>query len=322
MTTTTSQNDYKRHSSFPEPRPSVGSLSSTIEPLTPTSGTDQQQQQLLTNSKGKRNSLTHNTALHQHRRKSTASLHLFENKFQEIIPISHTHSSEEQIRGSYTVPEPGNCVLIFDNTTSINTSKILRFTVTSDEPIQENTKLNRSHDMAGYLLKKRRKRMQGWAKRWFELLPNGTLSYSVAPGGIKRGSIQIAMTMITIYPKQRTIHLDTGTTVYHLKALTKEDFDKWVDEFRRQRAISHRDKNAGIMVDGAWLLPDNRYRLTPKPTNDNNENDFEDDDEEDDDDDEFDNVLETILNKASNIWNKTLNAWLMISNHSLLACRT
>ncbi|KAI8081611.1 Oxysterol-binding protein-domain-containing protein, partial [Halteromyces radiatus] len=83
----------------------------------------------------------------------------------------------------------------------------------------------------------------GWAKRWFELLPGGSLSYSVSPGGIKRGSIHITMTMITIYPKQRTIHLDTGTTVYHLKALTKEDFDRWVELLRRQRAIFHRDKN-------------------------------------------------------------------------------
>lgn len=94
----------------------------------------------------------------------------------------------------------------------------------------------------------------------------GVLSYSVNPGGIKRGSIQILMTMISIYPKQRTIHLDTGTTVYHLKALTKENFDNWVDVFRRQRALGQRNKDAGILVDGAWLLPDNRYRLTPNPT--------------------------------------------------------
>ncbi|CAO3616621.1 unnamed protein product [Cunninghamella echinulata] len=108
--------------------------------------------------------------------------------------------------------------------------------------------------------------MQGWCRRWFELSTNGVLSYSVNPGGIKRGSIQILMTMISIYPKQRTIHLDTGTTVYHLKALTKEHFDNWVDVFRRQRALGQRNKDAGILVDGAWLLPDNRYRLTPNPT--------------------------------------------------------
>lgn len=38
----------------------------------------------------------------------------------------------------------------------------MRFSVTSDEPIQEGTAtLDGSQKMAGYLLKKRRKRMQG-----------------------------------------------------------------------------------------------------------------------------------------------------------------
>ncbi|KAI8342100.1 Oxysterol-binding protein-domain-containing protein [Chlamydoabsidia padenii] len=274
---TTSTPGNHRSSKSPAPisehRYSITSLSSTRTMDTYNTDSDWQHYNICEPSsnkpgvdinKGKRGSLTQ-VALHQQQRKhSTASAHLIENQFQQVIPIAHTHSSEEQIHGSYTVSEPGNCVLIFDNTTSINTSKILRFSVTSDESIQDVTaKSNGSQEMTGYLLKKRRKRMQGWAKRWFELLPGGALSYCVSPGGIKRGSIQITMTMITIYPKQRTIHLDTGTTVYHLKALTKQDFDKWVDEFRRQRAISHRDQNDGIMVDGAWLLPDSRYRLTP-----------------------------------------------------------
>jgi hypothetical protein len=121
------------------------------------------------------------------------------------------------------------------------------------------------------------------------------LSYSVSPGGIKRGSIQITMTMITIYPKQRTIHLDTGTTVYHLKALTKQDFDRWVDEFRRQRAISHRDQNDGIMVDGAWLLPDNRYRLTPGLSTSKRQrypHNHEEGDDNDDDDEEGSDIFD------------------------------
>lgn len=46
-----------------------------------------------------------------------------------------------------------------DNMFSRNTSKSLTFTVTSDEPIDEGLDLN--NDMCGWLLKKRRKRMQG-----------------------------------------------------------------------------------------------------------------------------------------------------------------
>lgn len=43
---------------------------------------------------------------------------------------------------------------------SRNTSKSLTFTVTTDEPIDEGLELN-DYDMGGWLLKKRRKRMQG-----------------------------------------------------------------------------------------------------------------------------------------------------------------
>lgn len=42
---------------------------------------------------------------------------------------------------------------------SRNTSKLLTFKVTSDEPIDEGLDLD--NDMCGWLLKKRRKRMQG-----------------------------------------------------------------------------------------------------------------------------------------------------------------
>lgn len=46
-----------------------------------------------------------------------------------------------------------------DNMFSRNTSKSLTFTVTSDEPIDEGLDLDNT--MCGWLLKKRRKRMQG-----------------------------------------------------------------------------------------------------------------------------------------------------------------
>jgi hypothetical protein len=46
-----------------------------------------------------------------------------------------------------------------DNMFSRNTSKSLTFTVTSDEPVDEGLEFD--NNMCGWLLKKRRKRMQG-----------------------------------------------------------------------------------------------------------------------------------------------------------------
>ncbi|ORX62833.1 hypothetical protein DM01DRAFT_1297653 [Hesseltinella vesiculosa] len=202
------------------------------------------------------------------RRKSVATSLMLERDFQEIIPVSHVPSSDRTIQGSHVASEPGNFVLLFDNTSSIQKPKVLSFSVTSDESVDEH--LQEDQIMADYLLKKRRKRMQGWAKRWFQLLPDGTLSYSVDPYCIKRGSIQVALTTMTIYPKQRTIHMDTGTNVYHLKALTKEQFNKWVNALRKHHAsrFSHRGSVPnGILVDGEWLLPDakNRYSASLQP---------------------------------------------------------
>ncbi|KAG0170426.1 hypothetical protein DFQ28_002139 [Apophysomyces sp. BC1034] len=197
------------------------------------------------------------------RRKSMASINLIDKDFVEIIPVGHVNSSSQSVSGSYTTEEPGNYVLIFDNTFSRNTSKTLTFSVSSDEE-QANNETKEPCDMSGWLLKKRRKRMQGWAKRWFELLPSGILTYSVDPNEIKRGSIQIMLSTIAIYPKRRTIHVDSGTTIYHLKALTSEGFEMWIDCFRRRRAICNNiNPDAGILVDGGWLLADNGMSLPP-----------------------------------------------------------
>ncbi|KAK4514102.1 JmjC domain-containing histone demethylation protein 1 [Mucor velutinosus] len=173
----------------------------------------------------------------RNRRKSssaTSVINLLENDFIELIPIDQVNSSKEAITGSYLAEDPGNYVLIFDNMFSRNTSKSLTFSVTSDEPIDEGLDLD--NDMCGWLLKKRRKRMQGWAKRWFELSSTGVLSYSVRNGDIKRGSLQIMLATISIAPKQRTIHIDSGTTTFHLKALSADDFDRWLNSIRKQRS--------------------------------------------------------------------------------------
>ncbi|KAG1110776.1 hypothetical protein G6F42_015228 [Rhizopus arrhizus] len=132
---------------------------------------------------------------------------------------------------------------------SRNTSKSLTFTVTSDEPIDEGLDLN--NDMCG------------WAKRWFELSSTGVLSYSVRSGDIKRGSLQIMLATISIAPKQRTIHIDSGTTTFHLKALSADDFDQWLNCIRKQRSDTlteswnDNDTMANVGVQSAIsLVPD------------------------------------------------------------------
>lgn len=92
------------------------------------------------------------------------------------------------------------------------------------------------NEVSGWLLKKKRKRMQGWAKRWFTLSHTGVLSYSTSQGGVTRGSIQILVSTISYKPNLRQINIDSGTMIYHLKTLTEADYDRWfsaLTEIRR-----------------------------------------------------------------------------------------
>ncbi|GAA5909509.1 hypothetical protein JCM8208_006547 [Rhodotorula glutinis] len=85
----------------------------------------------------------------------------------------------------------------------------------------------RSLVMDGWLLKKKRKKMQGMARRYFRLAGNGALSYAFSPTSPLRDSIFVSLAFISASRKHRTFHIDGGTTVYHCKALTLDDFDKW-----------------------------------------------------------------------------------------------
>ncbi|KAI8147715.1 Oxysterol-binding protein-domain-containing protein [Fennellomyces sp. T-0311] len=161
----------------------------------------------------------------------------------EVIPIQHCVSANVKVEGHYVVQVPGNYILVFDNTFSRNTPKILSFSVTLADANFFNPRLSLSDDpqqqpVSGWLLKKKRKKMQGWAKRWFQLSPSGVLSYSTSPASVRRGSIQILVATISINPLQRLIHIDSGTMIYHLKTLSAEDQAKWTKALRDYRTTT------------------------------------------------------------------------------------
>lgn len=60
----------------------------------------------------------------------------------------------------------------------------------------------------------------------------GVLSYSVQNNSICRGSVQICLSTISVNPQQSLIHIDSGTMIYHLKALTPDDFERWTKALR------------------------------------------------------------------------------------------
>ncbi|KAG9068575.1 Oxysterol-binding protein- protein 3 [Linnemannia hyalina] len=156
----------------------------------------------------------------------------------ELIPIQHYESGAGPVHGEYTVQEEGSYVLVFDNTFSINTSKRLTFFVALEErgptPVAQPTS-----EMTGWLLKKKRKRMQGWAKRWFQI-DNGILSYSKVQHGPCRGKVHLVLSTVTVSKASNMIHIDSGTMLYHLKALTVEDYRAWMSVIKEFKESEHR----------------------------------------------------------------------------------
>lgn len=81
----------------------------------------------------------------------------------------------------------------------------------------------------GILLKRRRKRHQGWARRFFSLdFATSTLSYFHDPNSATlRGSIPLALAAVACNEKSREISIDSGTEVWHLRARDNTEFASW-----------------------------------------------------------------------------------------------
>jgi oxysterol-binding protein-related protein 3/6/7 len=103
----------------------------------------------------------------------------------------------------------------------------------------------------GWVLKKRRKKMQGllphrlrlfvlilvsatigFAKRYFTLFNTGILSYAFGKGQPVRDQITLHDAVISTTPGQLDIHVDSNISTYHIKCLTTADFDAWMVAFR------------------------------------------------------------------------------------------
>ncbi|KAJ4476763.1 oxysterol binding protein [Lentinula aciculospora] len=85
----------------------------------------------------------------------------------------------------------------------------------------------------GWILKKRRKKMQGFARRYFMLYQSGLLCYSFEPGQPIRDQIHLPNAAISTASGRKDIHIDSDRATFHLKCLCTEDFAQWMGAFRK-----------------------------------------------------------------------------------------
>lgn len=86
-----------------------------------------------------------------------------------------------------------------------------------------------SNFFAGMLQKRRRKRHQGYARRFFSLdYSSSTLSYYHNRNTLAlRGAIPLSLAAIGANATTRQISIDSGAEVWHLKAHDMKDFEAW-----------------------------------------------------------------------------------------------
>lgn len=90
----------------------------------------------------------------------------------------------------------------------------------------------------GVLHKKRRRKGQGYAKRFFSLdFTSSTLSYyRNRHSSALRGAVPLSLAAVGVDGKTREFSVDSGAEVWHLKALNKKDFEGWRNALERASA--------------------------------------------------------------------------------------
>ncbi|KAK9457463.1 Oxysterol-binding protein-domain-containing protein [Dipodascopsis uninucleata] len=168
------------------------------------------------------------------------------------------------LKGSYSVASGsgGIFAFVFDNTFSKTLSKTVQFaahSVSLTEQLEQDlvhtstkavpTTRRRKNSVAvaarshtpplpgdvddryhtGVLLKKRRKKLQGYARRYFSLDCNsGMLSYyHDVSSSLLRGSIPLAIAAVSVKPQTREIFIDSGAEIWNLRAVSDLEFENW-----------------------------------------------------------------------------------------------
>lgn len=223
----------------------------------------------------------------------------------KIIKWTGKCEADKITQGTYDVPfsEGGNYALVFDNTFSKQISKTLTLVLltyptglqphssssiatrfqpgaSTDSLPQPKTRrrgnsratLNSQHvDVSnqnihtGLLQKRRRKRHQGWARRFFSLdFISCTLSYyHDRNSSALRGAIPLSLAAVATNEKSREISIDSGTEIWHLRANNEHEFGAWKSALER---ASSKEASKDKHNDGLAAPPELRLYAPSQPS--------------------------------------------------------
>lgn len=92
----------------------------------------------------------------------------------------------------------------------------------------------------GTLLKRRRKKGQGYARRFFSLdFATCTLSYfQTRNSSALRGAIPLSLAAVAADETRREINIDSGAEIWHLKASNERDFSGWAQALEKASRVA------------------------------------------------------------------------------------
>ena len=148
-----------------------------------------------------------------------------------LLPVERFESSQNAIRGEWRVPLQGYYGLVFDNTFSIHTAKKLFFSVQLEDPRESPRPPTAKPNvlLEGWLMKKKSKIMQGWARRWCTIDATGHFAYREDEPGPVRGSASLLECTVSVVPHRRKIILDGRMSTIHLRSFSDEEYAQWLD---------------------------------------------------------------------------------------------
>ena len=111
----------------------------------------------------------------------------------------------------------------------------------------------------GVLLKKRRRKNQGYARRFFSLdFQTSTLSYyRNRHSSALRGSVPLSLAAVSVNEKTREIFLDSGAEIWQLKVGNKKDFAGWREALEKaaQSTISVSSPTVNMSTPSGLSIP-------------------------------------------------------------------
>lgn len=118
--------------------------------------------------------------------------------------------------------------------------------------------------LTGVLKKRKRKRHQGYARRFFSLdFTSSTLSYYLSKeSSTLRGAIPLSLAVTSANQNDREICIDSGAEVWHLRAFTDQEWEKWKSALER---ATQQAMKAGTTGDEDTVPPLNPQHVDSIP---------------------------------------------------------